>query len=201
MAKENLAGLVPESVWKQFARRTKADQERLFRLLNVDGVRVEQIESADAIIVLGTVPSAFPVKFQARVTKTVELWRRGLAPRIVCSGGIDDEFPTEEPQALLLKTAITNSGVSERVIDVETDSTSTKENIINSGEILQRIGVRSVIIVGSQSQGRRMVQYGRRYLDGIAVQVVAADNDLTTNPEKLWEEVAKLLTYRHKGDL
>lgn len=124
-----------------------------------------------------------------------------MAPRIVCSGGIDDEFPTEKPQALLLKTAITNSGVSEGVIDVETQSTNTKENIVNAGEILQRIGARSVIIVGSQSQGRRMVQYGEKYLDGIAVQVVVADNDLTTKPEKLWEEMGKLLTYRHKGDL
>lgn len=201
MPKENPAGPVSEKVWRQFTRRTKADQERVFRLLNVDSVGVEQIESADAIIVLGTVPSAFPTKFQARVDKTVELWRHGLASRIICSGGIDDEFPTEKPQALLLKTAITKSGVSKRVIDVEIKSTNTKENIINSGEILQRIGARSVIIVGSQSQGRRMVQYGRKYLDGIAVQVVAADSDLITDPESLWREMGRLFTYRHKGDL
>jgi len=36
---------------------------------------------------------------------------------------------------------------------------------------------------------------------GVEVQVVSADRDLETNPKKPWEEMGKLIAYRHNDDL
>jgi uncharacterized SAM-binding protein YcdF (DUF218 family) len=201
MPKESLADLVPDGIRDQFTKQTEADQERLFRLLNVDSRGIEGLEPADVVVVLGTAPNAFPEKFQARVDKAVELWRHGLASWILCTGGNDDEFCTEDPQGLLLKRAIVKKGVPEEIIDIEPEATSALENITKSQPIMKKRGVKSAIIVGSQSQGRRIVHYSKEYLDGVEVQVVADDNDLIINPRKIWEEGWKLFLYRHKGDL
>ena len=98
--------------------------------------------SADVIVVLGGGVHERPVR-------AAELFRQRAAPRILVSGAGDDWINRD----LLLK-----QGVPRDVIQMEDDSTTTRENALFSIKLLRAQHVRSVILVTTWYHARRALK-------------------------------------------
>lgn len=81
----------------------------------------------------------------ARVDHAVALYKNHYAPKILMSGGTDKE--TDVNEAETMKKIAVGAGVPEADILMEKQSSSTYENFALSQKILNRAGLRSVIIV------------------------------------------------------
>jgi uncharacterized SAM-binding protein YcdF (DUF218 family) len=107
----------------------------------------DEAQPADVILVLGAAeyrgrPS--PV-LKARLDHALELYRNGLAPRIMTTGGAGgDPVFTEGGvgQAYLI-----GKGVPSEAIVVEEEGESTVHSTALAGEIMRRMGLKSVIVV------------------------------------------------------
>ncbi len=116
-------------------------------------VRIEQqsardeARQSDVILVLGAAeyrgrPS--PV-LRARLDHALLLYQRGLAPRIMTTGGAGgDPIFTEGGVG---RSYLIAHGVPSEAIVVENESGSTVESLAMAGEIMQRMGLHSVIVV------------------------------------------------------
>lgn len=98
----------------------------------------DRTQRADAIIVFGAYVNkrnqASPSLY-ARNRHAFDLWKRGLAPIIVCTGGVGT-FPPAE--ALVSKQLLEGWGVPSKAILFEDKSTSTWENARYAAELLPR---------------------------------------------------------------
>jgi uncharacterized SAM-binding protein YcdF (DUF218 family) len=116
-------------------------------------VRIEQqstrdeARNADVILVLGAAeyrgrPS--PV-LRARLDHALDLYRRGMAPRIMTTGGAGgDPVFTEGGVG---RSYLIGHGVPSEAIVVENESESTVESLAMAGEIMQRMDLHSVVVV------------------------------------------------------
>lgn len=85
-------------------------------------------EPWEAIVVAGcaVLPDGQPSRsLRRRTERAVELWRRGVAPLIVMTGGRGDDRPTEARAAALYAREL---GVPKDALLVEERSTTTDEN-------------------------------------------------------------------------
>ena len=98
--------------------------------------------SADVLVVLGGGVHERPVR-------AAELFRQRAAPRILVSGAGDDWINRD----LLLK-----QGVPRGVIQMEDDSTTTRENALYSIKLLRAQHVHSVILVTTWYHARRALK-------------------------------------------
>jgi len=101
-------------------------------------------QAADAIIVAGchVAPGGVPsVPLAARVREGVELWRRGVAPRIIFTGGVGTVPPSE---ALVAARYAHSLGLPEEAMVLESESTSTRENAYFARKLTS---ARNVVVV------------------------------------------------------
>lgn len=139
--------------------------------------RRDDARPAEVILVLGAAeyrgrPS--PV-FKARLDHAFDLYQRKLAPRVMTTGGAGgDPVFTEGGVG---RSYLVSRGVPTEAIIAETESASTVESTAMAGEIMNRMGLRSVIVVTDgyhiyrvkkMLQSRGMTVYGspRRDLPG-----------------------------------
>ena len=107
----------------------------------------DEAHPADVILVLGAAeyrgrPS--PV-FKARLDHAFDLYTRQMAPRIMTTGGAGgDPVFTEGGVG---RTYLVGRGVPSEAVIAETESESTLESTAMAGEIMNRMGLRSVIAV------------------------------------------------------
>lgn len=121
----------------------------------------ETVRRADAIIVFGARvwPDGKPSPILlARTRKAFELWRRGLAPVIICTGGVGDNPPAESQVEMEL---LKGWGVPDRAIRAEHQSHSTRENVEFAGKLLKP-GERKVIAVSDSFHLWRCARECRR---------------------------------------
>ncbi len=108
---------------------------------------VDEARPADVIVVLGAAeyrgkPS--PV-LKARLDHALELYRRGLAGRILTTGGAGgDPIHTESEVG---RSYLSQNGVPVEVIIVEPYGVSTAHSTTAVSEIMQRMNLRSCIVV------------------------------------------------------
>lgn len=103
---------------------------------------------ADAILVLGAKinrDKALNPCLVARVEHAVELYKAHYAPKLVVSGGVDKEDNVNEAQEM--KRIAMSLGVPEHDILLESESTSTYENMLLSKKILDEAHMNSIIVV------------------------------------------------------
>ena len=127
----------------------------------------ERAERADALVVLGArvMPGGVPSgALLARVEKAVELYQRGMAPRLVFSGGIGVNPPSE---AQVMREQAVRLGVPAEACVLEEQSHSTEQNARFSAELLRGLGARSVVVVSDPYHLLRARQYFR--LNGLDV--------------------------------
>ncbi|NTX03090.1 YdcF family protein [Myxococcus sp. CA040A] len=132
----------------------------------------ERAEPSDAVVVLGArvlaggVPSG---ALRARTEKAVELYRRGVAPRLVFSGGVGVHPPSE---ARVMLTLATQLGVPEEACVLEESSHSTEDNARLTAKLLRDLGARRVVVVSDPYHLLRARQYFR--LNGFEVSTSPA---------------------------
>jgi uncharacterized SAM-binding protein YcdF (DUF218 family) len=109
--------------------------------------RVDEAQPADAIIVLGAAeyrgrPS--PV-LEARLNHALLLYLKGLAPRVITTGGAGgDPVFTEGSVG---RTYLAKHGVPPEAIVVEREGESTAQSVAAVAEIMRRMNLRSAIVV------------------------------------------------------
>ncbi len=102
---------------------------------------------ADAIIVLGAAqysgrPS--PV-LQARLDQALALYRRGLAPRVILTGGTAPGDRTSE--AAVGRSYLRRAGVPATALLMETEGTTTRTSLTAVAAFAESLAIRRVIVV------------------------------------------------------
>lgn len=124
--------------------------------------RLDTRKPAHAIVVLGAAqwdgkPS--PV-LRARVDHAIQLWRRGLAPLLIVTGGRGPGDTTTE--AAVERRYAMSHGVPASAIRVEAESRSTSESLRNVAAMLNE-GAREVILVSDPFHMLRLSILARRF--------------------------------------
>jgi uncharacterized SAM-binding protein YcdF (DUF218 family) len=123
----------------------------------------DRAAASDAIVVLGAAqywgkPS--PV-LRARLDHAVQLWRRGIAPRVVLTGGVGVGDTTSE--AAVGRKYIIRAGIPDSAILLETTGRTTSESIRSVARMLGSRDRRSVILVSDPFHMLRLDILARRY--------------------------------------
>jgi uncharacterized SAM-binding protein YcdF (DUF218 family) len=113
--------------------------------------RPTNTSGVDAIVVLG---APLGPTLDERVRAGVELWHRGLAPRMILSG-----IAPEAPAMARLASAL---GVPANALWIEDRSRSTQENALRSAELMRAAGLRSAVVVTTPYHLRRAMAFFRR---------------------------------------
>ena len=123
----------------------------------------DEARPAAAIVVLGAaqyVGRPSPV-LRARLDHAIALWRRGLSPRIIFTGGFGDRDTTSEA-AVGQRYAIQH-GVPARAILIENKGRSTSESIKQVATLMEREPSREIILVSDPFHMLRLAILARRY--------------------------------------
>ena len=148
--------------------------------------RRDQARPADAIVVLGAaqyVGRPSPV-LRARVDHAVSLWKRGLAPTLVLTGGTGVGDTTSEA-AVARKYAMT-LGVPDRAIVVEIKGRTTSESMRAVARIMDDREQESVILVSDPFHMLRLSILARRFgLDPYTSPT--RTSPITSNREEHWK--------------
>ncbi|WP_306591390.1 YdcF family protein [Geothrix sp. 21YS21S-4] len=120
----------------------------IYRLRQVlKGAAGDPAEPADAILVLGRRlerDRLTPV-FEARLAHAEDLWRRGLAPRIVVAGGTTGDAARSEAEAG--REWLAARGLPPEAVLLEDRSQHTLENLYNVRAHLRAEGWRTLLMV------------------------------------------------------
>jgi uncharacterized SAM-binding protein YcdF (DUF218 family) len=122
----------------------------------------DRAQPADVIVVLGSrvYRSGQPGPSLMRRAKwAVELYKKGIAPVIICSGGLGPYLPTEAEAACDLAQSL---GVPESAIILETQARSTEETSLYVAEIMRGRGWSSAVVVSDGYHlARTVMLFGR----------------------------------------
>lgn len=153
----------------------------------------------------------FGGKRAERGSKAAQLYKQGLAPRILVTGG--DRRGTGVPEAETLKATLMRENVPETVITLETNSTNTWESVQKSVPIVDHLigwkSMTAVILVSSPVHMKRVKQVVARYIPR-EVKIycvpddrsdITRDNWWTTEEgrEQVFRELEKVRSYAHQG--
>jgi uncharacterized SAM-binding protein YcdF (DUF218 family) len=113
----------------------------------VDFGAQDRAAKCDAIIVLGAaVRNGEPSPaFAARIRHGIELWQRGLAPKLIFTGGLGHDGIICESE--IGKREALRAGVPEDVILIEKASHVTWENLIEAQRLMKAHELRTAVIV------------------------------------------------------
>ena len=77
-----------------------------------------------------------------RAHHAARIWFDGLAPRIIVAGGVWPATPPKPAEALWIQQLLLQMGVPQDALVLETESTTTRENVRNVAQIMQANGWR-----------------------------------------------------------
>lgn len=118
---------------------------------------------ASAIVVLGAaqyVGRPSPV-LRARIDHAIDLWRRGLAPKIIFTGGFGDRDTTSE--AAVGQRYALDHGIPARDILIENSGRSTAESLQQVARLMEAEPSREVILVSDPFHMLRLSILARRF--------------------------------------
>jgi uncharacterized SAM-binding protein YcdF (DUF218 family) len=148
--------------------------------------RRDQAQEADAIVVLGAaqyVGRPSPV-LRARVDHAVSLWKRGLAPTLILTGGTGVGDTTSE--AAVARKYAMSRGVPDRAIVVEIKGRTTSESMRAVARIMDDREQRSVILVSDPFHMLRLSILARRF--GLEPYTSPTrTSPITSNREEHWK--------------
>ena len=149
---------------------------------------------ADAIIVLGAGMNAPPVA-QRRIEKAFELYKQGIATRIMLCGGCS--APKKQPsvsEAAGMKRYALSIGVPEEALFLEEESRETIGNALYAKiQFLEKNNWTSVVIVTSEYHSKRALYIFQRVL-GEGYHCVAIP--VMTSVLTIGEKIHTILSYR-----
>jgi len=119
---------------------------------------VTSVPRSDCLVVLGASvwPGGRPSHvLRDRLARAAELYREGVADKIIVSGGVGRHPPAE---AVVSKRFLLEAGVAEQDIIMEAATHSTAEQAVKIKEICDREGFRSIALVTSFFHEKRAIQ-------------------------------------------
>ncbi|HJR65672.1 MAG TPA: YdcF family protein [Gemmatimonadaceae bacterium] len=148
--------------------------------------RRDEARRADAIVVLGAaqyVGRPSPV-LRARVDHAVSLWKRGLAPTLILTGGTGVGDTTSE--AAVARKYAMSKGVPDRAIVVEIKGRTTSESMRAVARIMEDREQSSVILVSDPFHMLRLSILARRF--GLEPYTSPTrTSPITSNREEHWK--------------
>jgi len=121
----------------------------LLAMWQIDNNRtIDQRDETDVIVVLGAGVNrngGAGFALTRRSQRGVQLWRDGVAPYILCTGGHAPYRPNSE--AIACRDVLLREGIPNEVIFLEDRSRSTEENAIYSREIMQEQSWQTATVV------------------------------------------------------
>ena len=150
--------------------------------------RQQQLHPADVIIVLGAAeydgrPS--PV-FRARLDHARDLYRQGLAPVVITTGGAASDPKFSEGG--VGRDYLMRKGVPEAALIAETEASDTAQSALRVAAIMRAHDMRSCIAVSDAYHVFRI----RKLLEHQGVQVFLAPRP-DSRPKSVWQRVGALL--------
>ena len=161
------------------------------------GSELDQRDPVGAIVVLGAAqyngrPS--PV-LQARLDHAYELYREGVAPRIVLTGYKQpgDQFT----EAFAGYRYLTTKGVPGKDLTIIDDGTSTWESLRATERVLRQQGIESVVLVSDPYHSRRLIDIA----DEVGLNATVSPTAASSAWQKVARETAlvsagRVVTYR-----
>jgi uncharacterized SAM-binding protein YcdF (DUF218 family) len=150
--------------------------------------RRDQAQKADAIVVLGAaqyVGRPSPV-LRARVDHAVSLWKRGLAPALILTGGTGVGDTTSE--AAVARKYAMSRGIPDRAIVLEINGRTTSESMRAVARIMDDREQTSVILVSDPFHMLRLSILARRH--GLEPYMSPTrTSPITSNREERWKYV------------
>lgn len=149
---------------------------------------LDQAQPADAIVVLGSrvYPGGRPGPALARrADHAATLYEDGLAPAVICTGGLGPFPPTEAEAACARVEA---SGIPAGAIFLETRAHSTEENALYTAEIMRAQGWETAIISTDGYHAFRAVLLFRR----AGITAYASPSQFSTYPMHPVERFSRL---------
>lgn len=127
----------------------------------------DALEPADVILVLGRRLQADrpTVVFEARLAHAADLWRRGLAPRILVAGGVTGQATLSEAKAG--RAWLLDHGLPPGSVQTEDQSQHTLENLFLLRQTLRDEGWHQVLLV---SDGLHLARAGA-LAEGLGLRV------------------------------
>lgn len=148
--------------------------------------RRDMARPAAAIVVLGAaqyVGRPSPV-LKARLDHAIELWGRGLAPRIIFTGGFGDHDTTSEA-AVAQRYAIAH-GVPAKAILIENVGRSTSESLRRVSSLMDAEPSRDVILVSDPFHSLRLSILARRF-DLVPYTSPTRTSPISQNKKESWK--------------
>ena len=141
----------------------------------------QEIPAVDMIVILGggTYPAEYPrqtVEVQDagdRVLYGAKLFRDGIAPLLLVTGGSVPWSTAEAPGAKNMSDLLEFLGVPADAILVETESVNTYENGVFTREILEPMGINRIVLVTSAMHMPRSV----KIFENLGFEVIPAPTD------------------------
>ncbi len=167
------------------------------------------LEEADVIIVLAGQPID-------RAGHAATLYRQGLAPQLICTGGaVPPDFEAIDVTLVesdITKWRLTQLGVPDAAITQVCYATSTAEEADTLARIAVEMGLRSCIVVTNAFHSRRVKKVFRKAFRDTGVRLMVAPAPSSQYDEQEWwkyehgllavnNEYVKLLYYLLKGYL
>jgi len=122
----------------------------------------DQAAPADTIIVLGA--AAYDARpspvFEQRILHGIDLYQRGLAKRIIFTGGYGGGGARFSESQVARRYAL-RQGVPAKAILIESVSRNTQENLQQANRVMHRQGLRSAIIVSDPLHMSRALRISR----------------------------------------
>ena len=155
---------------------------------------LHQTQPADVIVVLGAAeyrgrPS--PV-LEARLNHALFLYRQGLAPRILTTGGKGGDPTYTEGE--VAHAYLSQHGVPSEAILVESEGETTVQSLAAATEIMRRMNLKSCIVV---SDGYHIYRV-KKVLEGEGMKVYGSPRPEDRPPEgweETWLNVRQALAY------
>ncbi|SDC45895.1 protein SanA, affects membrane permeability for vancomycin [Paenibacillus sp. UNCCL117] len=122
----------------------------------------QSLPPADVGIVLGaalwqTEPSP---ALKERLNRAAELYKEGVTPRLIVSGGYDRE-DSELTEAEGMRNYLVKQGIPAEHIELEQEARSTYENLKFSQAVMERHGWRSAVIITHRYHAVRALDIAR----------------------------------------
>lgn len=123
----------------------------------------DDARKADAIVVMGAAqyqgkPS--PV-LRARLDHALELWQRGLAPRLLLTGGIGAGDTASE--AAVSRRYVMSHGVPDSAILLENEGRTSSQSLRSAVDLLHARGLTTAVVVSDPFHMLRLEILGRRF--------------------------------------
>lgn len=171
----------------------------IFENLDDDGLY------GDLILVFGSITAP-----TYRVPKAVELYKANRASKIIMSGG-----QSKPPEAIIMKETAVNQGVTESDILIETQSTNTREYILNTKDLLEEkfglINIKRILLVTNYFHLRRCLLSMKTLMPDWIEYSLCGVLDINNRPDNWWNnekgkirvmnEIERLIKYTRSKEI